>query len=68
MKSTKELQEKKARKEMTAETVGLKKKAQREIDALLKELQAGRLDANTLETGLCELGKIVEAMPKHEHP
>ncbi len=67
MKSTKELEAKKARKEMTARTRGLKKQALREIDTLLKELQAGTLDANTLETGLCELREKFVGMPNHEH-
>jgi hypothetical protein len=66
MKSTKELQVKKARKEMTAQTKGTKKQIQREINDLLKELQAGTLDANELELGLCELQRSVAQMPNHE--
>jgi hypothetical protein len=67
MKMTKELKIEKARKQMTVQTKGLKSQALKEINTLLKELQAGTLDANTLETGLCELREKFLEMPNHEH-
>lgn len=66
MKMTKELQEKKARKQMTVQTKGLKNQVQREINTLLKKLQAGTLDAKDLQARLCRLQEDVEEMPNHE--
>ena len=66
MKMTKELKIEKARKQMTVQTKGLKNQVQREINTLLKKLQAGTLDANDLNARLCKLQEDVEQMPNHE--
>jgi hypothetical protein len=48
-------------------TAELKGKIQKEIDQLVRELKAGTIDRNKLESGLMEIREIVISMPPHKH-
>jgi hypothetical protein len=48
-------------------TAELKGKIQKEIDQLLRELKAGTIDRNKLESGLAKIREIVISMPPHKH-
>jgi hypothetical protein len=49
------------------ETAELKRKVQKEIDELLRELKAGTIDRNKLESGLTKIRETVTSMPPHKH-
>ena len=48
-------------------TAELKEKIQKEIDQLLRELKAGTIDRNKLESGLMKIRETVTSMPPHKH-
>jgi hypothetical protein len=48
-------------------TAELKGKIQKEIDQLLRELKAGTIDRNKLESELVEIRETVLSMPPHKH-
>ena len=48
-------------------TAELKGKIQKEIDQLVRELKAGTIDRNKLESELMEIREIVISMPPHKH-